>query len=86
MPALARSSGVFSAPSLFKWTSYHYSKALALRAARWCASQGVPQAGCGGAVADGDLRELLRHAHGLSVLLHGSISDLLQQVRDLVCP
>ena len=48
--------------------------------------QGVPQAWCGGAVADGDLRELLRHAHGLSVLLHGSITKLLQQVRDLGHP
>ena len=29
---------------------------------------------------DDDLRELLRHTHTLSVLLHGSISSLLQQV------
>ena len=41
--------------------------------------QAVPWAGCGGAVANGDLRELLRHAHALGVLLHGSISNLLQQ-------
>jgi hypothetical protein len=41
----------------------------------------VPQGWCGGSVLDGDLRELLRHMHALSVLLHGSISSLLQQVR-----